>query len=87
MAAKNQEPSATDLALGLSSMSLKVREPKSQSEQDRKQWDSSDFGLRISFDLRISDFGFRRQVIFENRLTRDLLKGFAFIQGQSLWPT
>src|SRR5207249_1328573 len=32
----------------------------SRSEYE-KLWDCSDFDLRISFGLRISDFGFRRQ--------------------------
>ncbi len=31
-----------------------------KSEQDRKRWGSSDFDLRASFGLWISDFGFSR---------------------------
>jgi len=84
---KNQEPSATDLALG----------PEQHVSQGPRAkiaiWNkTANSGiLRISAFGFLSTFGFRIRVsaavIFENRLTRDLLKGFAFIQGQSLWPT
>ena len=47
-----------------------IRRPKPEIRKKaairtrRKPRDSSDFDLRISFDPRISDFGFRQQLTF-----------------------
>ena len=49
--------------------SKEIRSPKAEiplgetkSELGRKEWNSSDFDLRNSFGLRVSDFGRRRHV-------------------------
>ena len=62
------------------------RSPKAEIrnlEEMRRHF--SVFDIRISFDLRISDFGFRRQVIFVTlRLTsQDFLDHVAMDIGQS----
>src|SRR6266581_2536442 len=65
--------------------------PKSETRNPRSErnpkttrksqwWDCSDFGLRTSFGLRMSDFGFRRQVTFQQALTTSMRSRVTFLR-------